>query len=63
LGFHPHEIAYLFGSTRNSVKEIMGSVPEQVSVSPQRAVFKGLLFDMDGTIIDSTDAIVKHWHK
>ncbi|PQE06316.1 haloacid dehalogenase-like hydrolase protein [Rutstroemia sp. NJR-2017a WRK4] len=41
----------------------MGSVPEQVSVSPQRAVFKGLLFDMDGTIIDSTDAIVKHWHK
>ncbi|EON61475.1 hypothetical protein W97_00690 [Coniosporium apollinis CBS 100218] len=25
--------------------------------------FAGLLFDMDGTIIDSTDAIVKHWHK
>ena len=23
----------------------------------------GALFDMDGTIIDSTDAIVKHWHK
>lgn len=23
----------------------------------------GFLFDMDGTIIDSTDAIVKHWHK
>ena len=22
-----------------------------------------LLFDMDGTIVDSTDAIVKHWHK
>ncbi|PQE11111.1 haloacid dehalogenase-like hydrolase protein [Rutstroemia sp. NJR-2017a BVV2] len=41
----------------------MGSIPEQVSVSPQRAVFKGLLFDMDGTIIDSTDAIVKHWHR
>ncbi|KAF2460924.1 HAD-like domain-containing protein [Lineolata rhizophorae] len=25
--------------------------------------FHGLLFDMDGTVIDSTDAIVKHWHK
>ncbi|KAF2085175.1 glycerol-3-phosphate phosphatase-like protein [Saccharata proteae CBS 121410] len=25
--------------------------------------FAGLLFDCDGTIIDSTDAIVKHWHK
>ena len=25
--------------------------------------FAGLLFDMDGTIVDSTDAIVKHWHK
>ncbi|KAK2754259.1 hypothetical protein FQN54_007138 [Arachnomyces sp. PD_36] len=25
--------------------------------------FDALLFDFDGTIIDSTDAIVKHWHK
>ncbi|KAF2229214.1 glycerol-3-phosphate phosphatase-like protein [Viridothelium virens] len=25
--------------------------------------FQGLLFDMDGTIIDSTEAIVKNWHK
>ncbi|KAI4277139.1 MAG: hypothetical protein LQ337_002012 [Flavoplaca oasis] len=25
--------------------------------------FNGILFDMDGTIINSTDAIVKHWHK
>lgn len=25
--------------------------------------FAGLLFDMDGTIIDSTNAIVKHWHR
>ncbi|KAI9829722.1 MAG: hypothetical protein M1826_005465 [Phylliscum demangeonii] len=23
----------------------------------------GILFDLDGTLIDSTDAIVKHWHK
>jgi len=23
--------------------------------------FDGILFDMDGTIIDSTAAIVKHW--
>ena len=25
--------------------------------------FAGILFDMDGTIVDSTEAIVKHWHK
>ncbi|KAL8799771.1 MAG: hypothetical protein Q9182_005637 [Xanthomendoza sp. 2 TL-2023] len=25
--------------------------------------FSGILFDMDGTIVDSTDAITKHWHK
>ncbi|KKA29131.1 hypothetical protein TD95_002341 [Thielaviopsis punctulata] len=26
-----------------------------------RAAFDGFLFDMDGTIIDSTEAIIKHW--
>ncbi|KAI4238699.1 MAG: hypothetical protein LQ349_000916 [Xanthoria aureola] len=25
--------------------------------------FDGILFDMDGTIVNSTDAITKHWHK
>jgi hypothetical protein len=25
--------------------------------------FAAVLIDMDGTLIDSTDAIVKHWHK
>ncbi|KAF2145657.1 uncharacterized protein K452DRAFT_264870 [Aplosporella prunicola CBS 121167] len=25
--------------------------------------FGGLLFDLDGTVIDSTEAIIKHWHK
>lgn len=25
--------------------------------------FAGILFDLDGTIVDSTDAIVKHWHE
>lgn len=25
--------------------------------------FTALLFDMDGTIIDSTPAIVKYWHQ
>lgn len=29
---------------------------------PQSIKFDGLLFDMDGTIIDSTAAVVKHWH-
>ncbi|MCJ1313978.1 hypothetical protein MMC25_007658 [Agyrium rufum] len=30
---------------------------------PEIHSFDGILFDLDGTIIDSTDAIVKHWHK
>lgn len=30
---------------------------------PETRDFAGILFDMDGTIVDSTDAIVKHWHK
>ena len=25
--------------------------------------FAGILFDLDGTIVDSTNAIAKHWHK
>ncbi|KAH9903984.1 haloacid dehalogenase-like hydrolase [Xylariomycetidae sp. FL2044] len=29
---------------------------------PEKITFQGLLFDMDGTIIDSTSAVVKHWH-
>ncbi len=29
---------------------------------PVRITFDGFLFDMDGTIIDSTEAVVKHWH-
>ncbi|KAL4916255.1 HAD-like domain-containing protein [Aspergillus aurantiobrunneus] len=33
------------------------------SAPPQILSFDGLLFDFDGTIVDSTDAIVKHWHK
>lgn len=31
------------------------------SAPPEAVTFDGLLFDMDGTIIDSTDAVVKHW--
>ncbi|KIW06826.1 uncharacterized protein PV09_02506 [Verruconis gallopava] len=30
---------------------------------PEVHSFEGLLFDMDGTIIDSTAAIVKHWEE
>ncbi|KAF2833198.1 HAD-like protein [Ophiobolus disseminans] len=33
------------------------------SAPPQAIQCNGLLFDMDGTIIDSTDAVVKHWQK
>jgi glycerol 3-phosphatase-1 len=40
----------------------MGSIDDQSSASAV-VHFSGFLFDMDGTIIDSTNAIVKHWHK
>lgn len=33
------------------------------SAPPEHVTFDGLLFDMDGTIIDSTEAVEKHWHK
>ncbi|KAJ5047265.1 uncharacterized protein L3040_003102 [Drepanopeziza brunnea f. sp. 'multigermtubi'] len=41
----------------------MSSTSHSFSAPPTRTFFKGgLLFDMDGTIIDSTDAVVKHWN-
>ncbi|KAF9889208.1 hypothetical protein FE257_007521 [Aspergillus nanangensis] len=33
------------------------------SAPPQVLTFDGILSDFDGTIVDSTDAIVKHWYK
>ncbi|KAK4110513.1 HAD-like protein [Canariomyces notabilis] len=42
----------------------MGSTQAATSgfaAPPEVVTFDGLLFDMDGTIIDSTDAVVKHW--
>ncbi|KAL7927641.1 HAD-like domain-containing protein [Trichoderma austrokoningii] len=39
----------------------MGSQPDY-SLPPQEVAFSGFLFDMDGTIIDSTPAVIKHWH-
>ncbi|KAF5661133.1 glycerol 3-phosphatase 1 [Fusarium heterosporum] len=38
----------------------MGSTPDY-NMPPQEVTFDGFLFDMDGTIIDSTEAVVKHW--
>ncbi|KAI1330824.1 HAD-like protein [Xylariaceae sp. FL0255] len=34
----------------------------EFTAPPQNVSFDGLLFDMDGTIIDSTAAVEKHWH-
>ncbi|KAL2128789.1 hypothetical protein VTI74DRAFT_8665 [Chaetomium olivicolor] len=42
----------------------MGSTQPAVpayTAPPETVAFDGLLFDMDGTIIDSTNAVVKHW--
>jgi glycerol 3-phosphatase-1 len=44
----------------------MGSIspsPFEYSAPPETVAFDGLLFDMDGTIIDSTPAVVKHWER
>lgn len=40
------------------------TVPEPSFTAPAEEVTcHGFLFDMDGTIIDSTEAVVKNWHK
>ncbi|KAF2018777.1 HAD-like protein [Aaosphaeria arxii CBS 175.79] len=40
------------------------TVPEHSFAAPAQTVTcNGLLFDMDGTIIDSTEAVVKNWQK
>ena len=44
----------------------MGSIQVDESsfcAPPQVHIFDGILLDFDGTLIDSTDAIVKHWEK
>jgi glycerol 3-phosphatase-1 len=33
------------------------------SPASEEHTFDGILFDLDGTIVDSTNAIIKHWHK
>lgn len=37
------------------------SLQQEYNLPPQEVSFDGFLFDMDGTIIDSTEAVVKHW--
>ncbi|KAK4190518.1 glycerol-3-phosphate phosphatase [Podospora australis] len=42
----------------------MGSIENpqhSFTAPPESATFDGLLFDMDGTIIESTPAVIKHW--
>ncbi|KAJ5995594.1 HAD-superfamily hydrolase subfamily IA variant 3 [Penicillium waksmanii] len=39
------------------------SAIESFSAPTQNFTFDGILSDFDGTIVDSTAAIVKHWHK
>ncbi|KAL9116927.1 MAG: hypothetical protein Q9187_006544 [Circinaria calcarea] len=41
----------------------MSGAAEPSKGLPETHAFAGILFDLDGTLIDSTDAIVKHWHK
>ncbi|KAJ5107439.1 HAD-superfamily hydrolase subfamily IA variant 3 [Penicillium angulare] len=41
----------------------MSSTTGTFSAPAQVHTFDGVLSDFDGTIVDSTDAIVKHWHQ
>ncbi len=63
IGHHPILRAlYLFSDTNHLN---MPSLTEEATFTgPEEThVFAGVLCDMDGTIVDSTDAIIKHWHK
>ncbi|KAH8727549.1 HAD-like domain-containing protein [Phaeosphaeriaceae sp. PMI808] len=43
-------------------RQVIMTVPKQTFSAPTQTIqCHGLLFDMDGTIIDSTDAIIKYW--
>ncbi|KAI5287906.1 hypothetical protein KEM54_005634 [Ascosphaera aggregata] len=41
----------------------MGSAENSFSAAPQTVSFDGLLFDFDGTIVHSTQAIIKFWRR
>lgn len=38
-----------------------GAISGDYTAPAVQVTFDGLLFDMDGTIIDSTAAVEKHW--
>ena len=69
----PNEFAFQYTNASSPLTapfttnpSIMGSLQVDESsfdAPPQVHSFLGILLDFDGTIIDSTDAIVKHWHK
>ena len=40
----------------------MMAVSDKFTAPAQEVTLEGCLFDMDGTIIDSTEAVEKHWH-
>ena len=42
--------------------EVQLNAKAQYTGAAVQVTFDGFLFDMDGTIIDSTDAVVKHWY-
>ena len=68
----PQESVYQKDTSLNLHQQIQRklSIPETIdhaaghdfSARAETHSFAALLFDMDGTIIDSTPAIVKYWH-
>ena len=47
------------GSTETNIGNVV--VEGDYTAPAVQITFDGLLFDIDGTIIDSTAAVVKHW--
>lgn len=41
----------------------MSTTSAAFTAPPQTITVDGILFDLDGTLVDSGDAFVKHWHK
>lgn len=42
---------------------VQNGLEEAFTAPTESLTFTGILFDMDGTIVDSTEAISKHWNK
>ncbi|KAK0309067.1 DL-glycerol-3-phosphatase [Friedmanniomyces endolithicus] len=62
LPSHPSTKATMKTSPLTPPPTVPSTPQPKFSAPPSTHSFAALLFDMDGTLIDSTPAIIKHWH-